>query len=311
MASHPVHFLILLVPFAGNEDNVAFPGHHAGCADSLTAVGDADSVTKLFRGETRLHVVEDAFGILAAGIVGCEHQLVAALRGYLRHLGAFGLVAVAAASHHGDELLILSADIVDGAYHVLEGIGSVGIVDDGGDALAADVLETAGSGLEERQQTHRFGGLDARQHGGTVDGQEVVGVEASHQAAPQFVAVDIQMHPFEAFLQHPAMEIAQVVQAVGVHLGAGVLHHHPAVPVVDIGESPCRRGEGVEEALLGGDVVGHRLVEVEVVVGDVAENGTGEFQTCYALLHHGMRAHLHETEPASRLHHAAQQPVEL
>src|SRR3712207_517977 len=60
---HPFYFLIVLMPLAGYEYNVALLGHHAGCAYGLLAVDDADNLFHLLCVEACKHVVDDGLRV--------------------------------------------------------------------------------------------------------------------------------------------------------------------------------------------------------------------------------------------------------
>ena len=73
-------------------------------------------------------------------------------------------------------------------------------------------------------------------------------------------------------------------QRVSQLLGFGVLKHHGAVLVVKVGEGKGLGRKVVEELLLGVAVVGHGLMVVEMVVGEVGEDASGELQAGDAVL---------------------------
>ena len=125
------------------------------------------------------------------------------------------------------------------------------------------------------------------------------------------MAVEFELHPPERLLYHTAAIVGHALQTVGADAGSGVLHHHRAVAVVDVDKGKGRGGQRVEEMLLGGYVVCHSLVEVEMVVGEVAEHPSGKRKPADAILHHGMTADLDKGILAAGIHHAAEHTVEF
>ena len=91
--------------------------------------------------------------------------------------------------------------------------------------------------------------------------------------------------------------------------GGGVLEHHLAVLVVDVGDGGGAGGQLVEEALLAAQVLREGAVVVQVVVGEVGEDADGEFQAGYPFLLHSDGTDLHEAVLASLLHHLCDQAV--
>ena len=94
------------------------------------------------------------------------------------------------------------------------------------------------------------------------------------------------------------------MQTVCVDVCGGVLHHDCPVAVVDIDQRECFGGQVVEEHFLGGDVVCHGLMEVKMVVGEIAEDPPSEGEASDAVLHHTVAADLDEGIFAPCLDHA-------
>ena len=172
-----------------------------------------------------------------ARIVRREDGRVGVPHGDLRHFGPFGAVAVAAAAADDDQFLRRGADLLDGADHVFESVGRVGVIDDGRDAVCApDQFEAAADRVQHARRAQRFAAVEAQQDGRAVYGQQVVGVEAAHQPDPYLLSVDAQQHAVRVHLDDLAAEVGHRAQRVGVYGRGGVLHHHAAVFVVGVGQ---------------------------------------------------------------------------
>ena len=95
--------LIVFVSFAGDEDDVTFLGEDAGGLDGGLAVLDDKGGAQLILRKPGSHIAQDIRGFLIARVVAGQYQLVGVALGYLRHHGAFALVAIAAAADDGDK----------------------------------------------------------------------------------------------------------------------------------------------------------------------------------------------------------------
>lgn len=216
-----------------------------------------------------------------------------------------------AAAADDDQLLRRGADLLDGLDDVLQCVGRMRIVDDGrGSVLRPHEFEAPAHGMEHAHGTQHFGAVESQQYRGAVDGQQVIGVEASYEPDPDLLPVDAQQHAVDVHLDYLAAEIGHRAQRIGVYPGCGVLHHDAAVFVVGVRQGEGILGEGVEEEFFGADVFGEGLVVVEMVVGDVREDAAREMQSPRALLHDGMRRTLHETVFAPFVGHLAHHGVQ-
>lgn len=75
------------------------------------------------------------------------------------------------------------------------------------------------------------------------------------------------------------IEVGEGVEGVVERSSGGVLEHDGAVFVVGIGEGESIGGEVVEEGLFGTEVVVDGEVVVEVVTGEVGEDGAMEVKS--------------------------------
>ncbi len=251
------------------------------------------------------HLVEDGRRVLGAGVVRGEDRRVGVLHGDVRHLGPLGAVAVAAAAAHHEHPLPRAPDLAQRPQHVFERIGRVGVIDHGGGAVVrTHVLEAPVHRAQRAQQAQHLLLRLAQQQRRGVDREQVARIEPPEQSGPHLAAVDAQQHAVGVLLHDLAAEVGRRAQREGADRGARVLHHHLAVA----GERPA--GQGVEERLLGPQVLREGLMVVEVVVREVGEDAAREVQAPDAVLHDGVRRALHEAVAAPGIDHLAEQGVE-
>ena len=181
----------------------------------------------------------------------------------------------------------------------------------GGTVLAVEELEAAGGALQHTHLHQHLILIGAQQHRRAIDGQQVVGVETAAELEEDLTAVDAHLQAPERVVEHLPLEGGGGQQTVSGDAGLAVLHHHHSILVVHIGEGKRRLGQFVEEGLLGIDIVFERLVEVKVVVGDVAEDGAREVESRDAVLADGVGTHLHKAVFTAGIDHPCQQAVEL
>ena len=107
-----------------------------------------------------------------------------------------------------------------------------------------------------------------------------------------------------------ALEVGCGAKRIGQLAGGRVLQHDGARLVVGVSQCEGLGGQGVEETLLGAEVILDRLVIVQMIAGEVGEDAGGVVQSGDALLIDRMRAHLHEDVRTSGLGHASDQRVQ-
>ena len=187
----------------------------------------------------------------------------------------------------------------------------MGIVDHGRTAVGrTHEFEPPAHGPEAAHRRQHLAAVGAQQQCGAVDGQQVRGVEPAEKSDPHLVAAQTQQHAVEVLFQYAPREVGGRPERIGCHPCTGILHHDAAVAVVGVRQGESPGGQTVEKELLGLDIGGEGLVVVEMVVGDVGEDAPFEMQAADALLHDGVRRHLHEAIGAARVDHFAHQRVE-
>ena len=112
-------------------------------------------------------------------------------------------------------------------------------------------------------------------------------------------------------LHDDAFEVSIVFQGIAQLASPRVLQHERAIFVVQIGQGESTLWQHVEEPLLGIAVVGHGLVVVKMVMGQVGEDATSKMQPSNAILGHTVGTHLHKGVLTIFIHHLLQQSVQF
>src|SRR5438105_4156979 len=146
--------LDLVVPFAGDQNNIAGLRRGDGQRDGFAAVG-LDGVSSAAALQSWQSIFDDGHGIFAARIVGSQHHEVAAAAGRLAHQRPLALIAIAAAAEERDHPAgrrLRRNEIARQGGEISQRIISVSVVYDYGEGLAGfDSLETPGGGLGSSQ----------------------------------------------------------------------------------------------------------------------------------------------------------------
>ena len=131
MVLDAVDFLVVLVAFACDEDDVAWLCVGDGVSNGFTAVWDGKAVCAF--GDAWQDVLNDGVGGFCALVVAGDDDKVRQLRCGGSHLGAFGAVAVAAAAKQGDEAIV--RQLLQAAEGVAQRVVRVGLIDIDGKAV--------------------------------------------------------------------------------------------------------------------------------------------------------------------------------
>ena len=304
--------LVGLVPLPGDHDHVVRRGVGDGAADRLGAVGDDGRGVGV--GEAGADLGEDGVGVFGARVVVREDHAVGGLFGDAAHHGALGAVAVAAAADDAGERGALGHHVAHGAEHVLERVRRVGVVHDGDGAVpGADRFEAAGRrrSLGERVEHGVFLVAERAAHG--VRGGEVVGVERAGDPEAADLAVEPQAQPVGRVRFDLKWNVGGGTgtrSSVGHGPRRRPLHHRPPGRVVPVDDSYGVSVEAGEQHRFRVAVGLGRAVVIEVVVGEVGENGGGEALAADALLDERVARHLHRARGAAVVHHLAEERVQ-
>ena len=173
--------LALLVPLAGDHDDVA-----VGCVPDGGADGRAPIGLHLDLGATPgagEDLLDDGLRLLRARVVGGHDEHVRQLPGGPSHERALGAVAVAAAAEDAHEPTL--RDLPRRAKDVRERVRGVGIVHEHRERLALlDRLEAAGNACDMRDAAHDRIVGQLEEPPGRDGAEDVLDVEAAAQARP-------------------------------------------------------------------------------------------------------------------------------
>ena len=164
-------------------------------------------------------------------------------------------------------------DLAGRAQRVLERVGGVRVVDDDREGLALlDGLEAPRHATGTRQRVGDRRVVDAELAGDDDRRERVADVEAPRQRGPQLEVVDREARAARVGAQDPRAHlcVGGVEADRGSRSGSSPGQAR-AVGVVDVDHGQL--GPGLEEPALGEEVVLHVGVEVEVVLGEVGEDG--------------------------------------
>ena len=176
-----------------------------------------------------------------------------------------------------------------GVEHVLQSIGSVGIVHYSRIALRRLYRFQSSAHAVQCAHSHEHVLLVGSEHNGSaVYGEEVADVELANELYANLMAVHLKVHSLEVALDDACLEVGCGASGISLHLSLCVLHHHHAVLVVGVGYGESCLGQTVEESLLSVAIVLESLVIVEVVACEVGEYASREAQSTDALLCDGV-----------------------
>ena len=275
------------VAFAEDEDEVAFVCEGERALDGFGAVEDDEEVLTLdfagFEG-TLDELVGDFGGVFVAGIVFGDDDSVGVFAEDFATDEAGGFVATAGTAVKGDDLAVV---VLDRGEDLFEGVGGVGVVDDDSEILAGvDAVHATfdrGEGMDARAD---LGIGEAEAFANGEGGKGIIDVELAGDLGFDFEIVTRIGNAGGVKLDVGSTEVTRLdavgLDAIGWKEGGEVV----ATRVVGIDDAVF----GVLEKLhLGGAVVCESFVVIEVLVGEVGENGDFDRDAIGAELGEGMR----------------------
>ena len=190
--------------------------------------------------------------------------------------------------------------LAQGGQGVQQRVRSVRVIDENLERPAlGDTFETPGHLRRGGEIGHGFAQVEAAGDRGGESGEAVVNVEApdQRQAHEQFSlahfelvvrAVEIKPHVRRAVVGCGAQPVTDRLQP-----GIEPRHEPPPVGIVEVDDGggllvPVTGRNRLEERFLGLEVVFHRLMEVEVVLGQIGKDGGVEFDGVDAPLDEGV-----------------------
>src|SRR3954447_25753918 len=295
--------LALLVALARDDEHVAGPGHVDRLLDRRAAVGlHLDPAAASLE-----DLPDDGLRGIVAGVVGGDDRDVGALAGDRAHERALGAVAVAAGAEDHDEAVLRQR--TGGAQDVVEGVGGVGVVDEDRERLAlVHGLEAAGDFGGVREGVGDRVVVDAQRADRGDGAQDVEDVEAAGERRAERCPVQRERRAGRVALdgRRPELRVGGVdADGDGV---LQVLRKPPAVGVVEVDDGGLRAR--LEQAALGGEVVLHRRMEVEVVLREVREHRDVPVDRVGAVEVEGVARHLHDDRLVAGVAHLGEGPLE-
>ena len=116
------------------------------------------------------------------------------------------------------------------------------------------------------------------------------------------MSLTIMCKPGNAVIQDLSFEISHRLEAVIKFSCRCILQHHRSPFIIQVGNSKCIGAEVIEEGFLYPDIFIKGFVIVEVIMGDIAEDGPCKMQAVDPVLVNGMAAAFHEYMAASFIH---------
>ena len=261
--------------------------------------------------EARENVPDDGQRVLGAGIVGGEHRQVGVLPGGGPHQGALALIPAAAAAEHRDDAA--RGHRPEGLQGLGQGLRRVGKVDE--DAAAQPRgryrLHAAGNGGHLGQSTGGVRQGNARQAGHGQRCQGVVHGEKSgdgHGHGTGDFALPGGEPDAGRGEVHVLCQQAASVKPVVIY-GTGAVPENALRPGI---VAVYRGGAALaEQGRLGGGVVLHGAVKVQVVPAEIGESGYSIRQAVDPVKCQCVGGDLHHGVGAAGIGHLPQQALHL
>ena len=145
--------LVGLMAFSGHQDDVARSCKRTGGFDSFQPVYNDQHFAFICNFNSRLHIGQDGFGLLKAGIVAGEDDTITQCAGNSGHDRPFGRIAVASGSCYRYQLFVMLPDAVDGFEDIFQRIRRMSVIHNGGNSIGRpDIVESSGYRFHAAQQ---------------------------------------------------------------------------------------------------------------------------------------------------------------
>lgn len=124
----------------------------------------------------------------------------------------------------------------------------MGVIDDRRGAVGGPYeFEASAYGMQRAHDLEHLFAVGAQQQGCGIDAEQVVSIEAAEEMDPYFTSVDAQFHTVGVCFEDLASEVGHRLQREGFDGRPRVLHHDPAVAIVDVYQCESLFREIVEE----------------------------------------------------------------
>ena len=168
-------------------------------------------------------------------------------------------------------------------------------------ACAADAIHAAGGGADLREHAQYVGQRIAFDAQKADAGSEVLRIEPPQEPAVDFAAaprrIKNYLHALGGSGKAGDADIGLFIEAVAVHVQVWAVGTQPGGQIA--AEFVVRIDDGVLKALpieqfgLAGAIGGHAAMVIEVVAGEVGEDGGGEGRADHAVLVEAVAGHFH------------------
>ena len=307
-----LELLALLVALAGDDHHVAGVARSRRRARSRRG---GPARPRLPRAGCRQHLLDDRLGVLGARVVGGDdHAVGQPRRGARPSAGAWrgrGRRPRRTRTMHARP----PASLARGAQHVLQRVGRVGVVDEHREMLAlVDRLEAAGHAAGRRRAPRRsWPRLDAQRAAAAIapsafgtlkrpgsGGDLAAGRPASRRRTRQPAGSSARRGPGSRRRDRSRRSDAPSTSPASRRPYRSSTFDHARGP-----------RSALEQPALGREVVLHRRVEVEVVLGEVGEDAAAKWIAVGAVQLERVRGDLHRARPVARVEHRPERRLQV
>ena len=178
-----------------------------------------------------------------------------------------------------------------------------------------DTLEAAGHGTQLRDATGHDFRLDSQAQAGARGRQDVVHVDPADERGghleAQIAILHLETRSLKTGRDVPRANTGAGAKTIPERLGPRSGLDAAAILIVTIDDGEARRGRSLEKHLLGGKVLVHSLMEIQVVAGEIGEDRGMEPQPVDPTQSEGVRGNLHHHMSTALRIQFGKQPVKI
>ena len=306
-----VDFLIGLVSLPAQDNGISALGVIHGVMDRFYPVRHRN-MRRLAALQARQNIRDDRIRILRAGIIRCHDHKIRMLGGNFSHLGPLGLIPVPAAAKYRHRPAL--GKLLHGRKHILQSVRAVGIIDQNRIILSGgrNNLHPA-LHMGDRSQDLRAAAqgnpqlLRRAQHI-----QRIIYHKFARNANPDFHTLirchGIKGHMIRTQADRFRPQIGRLVFRVKIRF-AGCIPQKPRRPgIVRVADTLAAVPE---QDRLCVTVCFHRLMEVQMVLGQVGKNTDLIVHAVYPVQVKRMRGSLHHHVRTAGVAHLTKQALQL